>query len=86
MINSNHIYLYNDLSISSVHKTLDLNPDYLHITSNYKDTFINICDNFDWSLKTIPYLYIEPPFEESLNFYILQNNCLTINNHDKYFT
>ena len=46
IINSNHIYLYNDLSILSVHNTLNLDNDYEYIQS-YKSHFNDIINYFN---------------------------------------
>ena len=63
IINSNHIYLYNDLSILSVHNTLNLDNDYKYIQS-YKSQFNHIINYFNnnWNVLELPFYYIEPNF------------------------
>lgn len=85
IINSNHIYLYNDLSITSVHNTLDLSKDYEHIR-NYKEYFSNVIDFFKdkWDILKLPFIYTEPPFSNKYDNYNIVNNSIQIINYNLY--
>lgn len=85
IINSNHIYLYNDLSITSVHHTLDLSDDYKYIR-NYKHLFSSIIEFFKdkWDVLKLPFIYIEPPFTEKYNNYNVVNNYIQICDYNLY--
>ena len=85
IINSNHIYLYNDLSILSVHNSLDLTNDYKYIQS-YKPLFQNICTYFgnNWNVLELPFQYIEPPFLNKYNNYNIVDNHIQILNYNDY--
>ena len=85
IINSNHIYLYNDLSILSVHNTLDLNNDYEYIQS-YKSQFNNIINYFNnnWNVLELPFYYIEPPFQKKYNNYRILDESIQILNYNEY--
>ena len=63
IINSSHIYLYNDCNIQSVQKIYTIEKDYLKI-QKYKSLFMNIIDYFkdDWNLLLLPFTHISPPF------------------------
>jgi len=85
IINSNHIYLYNDLSIESVHNTLKLEDDY-NIIKSYENKFKSVIDYFKnkWNVLELPYKYIEPIFSNKFNKYNIENNSLQILNYDEY--
>ena len=85
VINSNHIYLYNDLSLTSVHYTLDIKNDYTYIRK-YKSLFLNIIEYFkdNWDILELPFQYIEPPFNNKYTNYKLKNNLVQIVNYDLY--
>lgn len=85
IINSSHIYLYNDLSITSVHKTLDLSTDYKHI-KDYEYLFDDIKKfyNNKWDVLKLPFKYIEPPFDNKYEDYNIINNNVQIINYAKY--
>ena len=85
IINSNHIYLYNDLSILSVHNTLSLTNDYKYI-KKYKDQFNSVIDYFkeDWDVLKLPFININPPFSDIYNKYKIYNETIQILNYDKY--
>jgi len=81
IINSSHIYLYNDLSITSVHKTLDLSTDYKHI-KDYEYLFSDIKKFYSnkWDVLKLPFNYIDPPFDNKYEDYnIIDNNIQIIN-------
>jgi hypothetical protein len=85
VINSNHIYLYNDLSILSVHNTLKLEKDYNYIKS-YK-TFFNEINNYfgnKWDVLKLPFKYIKPPFNSIFTNYKINNNMIQILNYKEY--
>ena len=79
IINSSHIYLYNDLSILSVHNTLNLDEDYKCIQS-YKYIFNNVINYFgnDWDVLKLSFKYINPPFINIFNKYKINNNLIQI--------
>ena len=85
IINSNHIYLYNDLSILSVHNTLNLDNDYQYIQS-YKSQFNNIINYFNnnWNVLELPFYYIEPPFQKKYNNYRILDESIQILNYNEY--
>lgn len=85
IINSNHIYLYNDLSITSVHNTLDLSDDYKYIR-NYKHLFSSVIEFFNnnWDVLKLPFLYIEPPFDDKYINYNVVNNYIQICDYNLY--
>ena len=85
IINSAHIYLYNDLSITSVHKTLDLSSDYNHIRS-YEYLFSDIKNfyNNKWDVLKLPFKYIEPPFDAKFTNYKIENNNIQIIDYCEY--
>ena len=85
IINSNHIYLYNDLSILSVHNTLDLNNDYEYIQS-YQSNFSDIINYFgnNWNVLELPFYYIEPPFNKKYTNYKIVEESIQILDYNKY--
>ena len=85
IINSSHIYLYNDLSITSVHKTLDLSTDYKCIRT-YEHLFSSIKTfyNDKWDVLKLPFIYIEPPFDAIYNNYKIVDNNVQIINYKLY--
>ena len=85
IINSNHIYLYNDCNISSVQKTYNIENDYLQI-KKYKSFFPNIIDFFknNWDPLLLPFKYISPPFSHIFKNYKITDNSLQIINYDEY--
>ncbi len=85
IINSSHIYLYNDLSILSVHNTLNLDEDYKCIQS-YKYIFNNVINYFgnDWDVLKLPFKYINPPFINIFNKYKINNNLIQILDYNEY--
>ena len=85
IINSNHIYLYNDLSITSVHNILDLSDDYKYIR-NYKHLFSSVIEFFNnnWDVLKLPFLYIEPPFDDKYINYNVVNNYIQICDYNLY--
>jgi len=85
IINSCHIYLYNDLSITSVHKTLDLSTDYKFIRT-YEHLFNSIKTfyNDKWDVLKLPFIYIEPPFDNIYNNYKIVDNNVQIINYKLY--
>jgi hypothetical protein len=85
IINSNHIYLYNDLSILSVHNTLDLNNDYEYIQS-YQYNFSDIINYFgnNWNVLELPFYYIEPPFNKKYTNYKIVEESIQILDYNEY--
>lgn len=85
IINSQHIYLYNDCNINSVQKTYSIQQDYKHIKS-YKSQFYNIIDYFkdEWNPIVLPYINIPPPFNNIYIDYKIFNNSIQIVNYDSY--
>jgi hypothetical protein len=85
IINSNHIYLYNDLSILSVHNTLDLNNDYEYIQS-YQSNFSDIINYFgnNWNVLELPFYYIEPPFNKKYTNYKIVEESIQILDYNEY--
>ena len=77
--------MYNDLSITSVHNTLDLSKDYEHIR-NYKENFSNVIDFFKdkWDILKLPFIYTEPPFSNKYYNYNIVNNSIQIINYNLY--
>ena len=87
IINSNHIYLYNDISIQSAHINNNITNDYDFIKS-YKSHFSSIIKYFDneWNVLKLPFLYIKPPFNDIYNDYTINNNNIQILNYNKYLS
>ena len=85
IINSNHIYLYNDLSILSVHNTLILDNDYEYIQS-YQSHFNDIVNYFgnNWDVLELPFYYIEPPCKKKYNNYRIVDESIQILDYNKY--
>ena len=85
IINSNHIYLYNDLSILSVHNTLNLDNDYEYIQS-YEPHFYNIISYFgsNWDVLELPFYYIQPPFNIKYNNYKIVDESIQILDYNRY--
>ena len=85
IINSSHIYLYNDCNIQSVQKTYNIDTDYIKIKS-YKPLFQNITNYFkdDWNVLLLPFTYISPPFSDIFSNYNISNNCVEIINYNDY--
>jgi len=85
IINSQHIYLYNDCNINSVQKIYNIEQDYLQI-KKYKSLFINIINYFnnDWNVLNLPFTYIYPPFSNIFNDYKIINNSIQISDFPKY--
>lgn len=85
VINSNHIYLYNDLNISAVHNIYKLDKDYDYIKS-YKSDFIDLNKKFGkkWDNLELPFKYRSGPFKESYFDYNVINGDVQILNYDKY--
>ena len=87
IINSNHIYLYNDISIESAHITNNIINDYDFIKS-YKHLFSNIISYFknNWDVLKLPFIYINPPFDNIYNKYKIINNNIQITNYNEYLS
>lgn len=85
IINSSHIYLYNDCNIQSVQKTYNIDTDYIKIKS-YKPLFQNITNYFkdNWNVLLLPFTYISPPFSNIFSNYNISNNCVEIINYNDY--
>ena len=85
IINSNHIYLYNDLSILSVHNTLKLDNDYEYIQS-YQSDFTDIINYFgnNWDVLELPFYYIEPPFKSKYDNYRIVDESIQILDYNEY--
>ena len=85
IINSNHIYLYNDLSILSVHNTLDLNNDYEYIQS-YQSNFSDIINYFgnNWNVLELPFYYIESLFNKKYTNYKIVDESIQILDYNEY--
>ena len=85
VINSNHIYLYNDLNVSAVHNIYKLDKDYDYIKS-YKSDFIDLNKKFGkkWDNLELPFKYRSGPFKESYFDYNVINGDVQILNYDKY--
>ena len=86
IINSNHIYLYNDLSIQSVHNVYNLEQDYDYI-KEYNADFDNIKNILlnNWNILELPYLNILPPYENDIfKDYDIIDNSIQIKNYNKY--
>lgn len=85
VINSNHIYLYNDLNINSVSNIYKLDNDYKSIKSYEKD-FVYLNNEFGklWNNLELPFKYENPPFKETFNGYVVDNNEVQIVNYDLY--
>ena len=85
IINSSHIYLYNDCNIQSVQKTYNIDSDYLKIKS-YKSLFQDIINYFknDWNMLNLPFTYITPPFSDIFDNYNISNNYIQIINYNDY--
>ena len=85
VINSAHIYLYNDLSITSVHKTLDLSNDYNYIRT-YEHLFSDIKKFYKskWDILKLPFKYIDSPFNIKFDDYKIENNNIKIIDYCKY--
>ena len=85
IINSSHIYLYNDCNIQSVQKIYNIESDYLKIKT-YKSQFQNIIDYFknDWNILLLPFTYISPPFSNIFDNYNVSNTSIEIINYNDY--
>jgi len=87
IINSNHIYLYNDISTLSAHYNNTLKYDYDFIKS-YKNTFTNIIKHYEniWNVLDLPFLYIDPPYDDIYNNYKIVKNNVQIINYNTYLS
>ena len=85
IINSNHIYLYNDLNINSVHNIYKLDNDY-NMIKEYQSQFIDLCNHFkaSWNNLELPFIYILGPFKETYENYKVNGNVIEILDYDKY--
>lgn len=85
VINSNHIYLYNDLNINSVHHQYTLDDDYDFI-KQYSSQFSSLNTHFgiSWDNLQLPFIYQNSPFKETYNDYKLINGEVQINNYNQY--
>ena len=81
VINSDHIYLYNNINHNSVSKTQNskFNDDYKTIT-NYLNDFIHLKYLIDnWNLDIIPYIQLTPVFNEDLELVCNTNGSYSLN-------
>ena len=87
IINSSHIYLYNDLSITSVHRTFNLSNDY-NCIREYEYLFNDIKKFYKdkWDILTLPFKYIEPPFNNKYTDYKIIDNNIQIIDYNLYLT
>lgn len=87
IINSNHIYLYNDISIHSAHHNNSTKNDYKCIY-DYKHLFTNLTDEDkltnSWKLLNLPFNYIDPPYPIDFDKYKIHNNAIQITDYKKY--
>ena len=84
-INSSHIYLYNDLSITSVHRTYDICNDYNYIRE-YEYLFPDIIKHYNklWDILKLPFKYIDPPFDNKYTNYKVIDNTIQIIDYELY--
>ena len=77
--------LYNDLSILSVHNTLNLDNDYQYIQS-YKSQFNHIINYFNnnWNVLELPFYYTEPPFTNKYTNYRIIDDSIQILDYNEY--
>ena len=81
IINSDHIYLYNNINNNSVSKVNinKFNDDY-KIIINYLDEFKHLQNSIkNWNLSIINYKNLTPVFDEDLEFVAQDNNSYSFN-------
>ena len=87
IINSDGIYLYNNLNNNSVSLKYKekFNHDY-QIILNYQSLFQNLNNNLgkSWNIQNIDYKQLSYPFNEKLNITHTNNNIYTICKDDIY--
>ncbi len=85
VINSNHIYLYNDLNLNSVHHQYTLDDDYKFI-KQYSQQFDSLNTQFgiSWDNLQLPFIYQNPPLKETYTDYKLVDGEVQIINYNQY--
>ena len=82
IINSDHIYLYNNINNNSISRTQNdkFGEDY-QIIKNYINNFKHLEDiiGIEWNLKNIKYYELTPVFDENLEICFNQNGTYSIN-------
>jgi hypothetical protein len=85
IINSDHIYLYNNINHNSISKVNHdkFSIDY-NIIENYKNDFIYLLDKLgnNWDLSNFKYVNLSPVFNETFDIIDNSDNTFNINKED----
>ena len=85
IINSDHIYLYNNINHNSISKVNHSNfsHDY-NIIENYKKDFIHLHKKLGnkWDLSILKYINLSPVFDETFDIIQNSDNTFNINKED----
>ena len=89
IINSDHIYLYNNINHNSISKINNskFSQDY-KIIENYKTQFIHLENTItpNWNLESLNYINLTPIFNDNLNITYNKDGTYNINKDDIYIS